>query len=64
MAAWTAALPWLAEAQRALATDLGKSEYAIETPIVYNRAFDEVRQGDHISLIVVADNPGKREQES
>ena len=36
--------------------------YAVETPIVYNGALDDVRAGDDIRLILVADNPGRREQ--
>lgn len=63
VAAWTAALPGLAEAQRALAREAG-DEYAVETPIVYNRALDEVGRDSRVAWVVVADNPGKREQES
>jgi len=63
VAAWTAALPGLAEAQRALARETG-DDYAVETPIVYNRALDEVSQDSRITWVVVADNPGKREQEA
>jgi len=63
VAAWSAALPGLAEAQRALAREAG-DEYSVETPIVYNRALDEVSQGDRVAWVVVADNPGKREQEA
>jgi hypothetical protein len=63
VAAWTAALPGLADAQRALALEAG-DEYTIETPVVYNRALDDIRLGDDIPWIVVADNPGKREQEA
>ena len=36
--------------------------YAVETPIVYNRALDDVTSNDEIRLILVADNPGRREQ--
>ncbi len=36
--------------------------YPIETSIVYNRALDDVMQGDEIKLIVIGDNPGKDEQ--
>jgi hypothetical protein len=34
----------------------------VETPVVYNEALDEVEAGDDIRLILVADNPGRREQ--
>ena len=36
--------------------------YTVETSIVYNGALDDVRAGDEIGLIMVADNPGRREQ--
>ena len=36
--------------------------YKLETPVVYNRAFDDVRESDEIRYIIVADNPGKQEQ--
>ncbi|MDR2095630.1 MAG: uracil-DNA glycosylase family protein [Treponema sp.] len=40
------------------------SGYSIERPVVYNHALDEVRQDDDLKLILVADNPGRREQEN
>jgi hypothetical protein len=64
VAAWTESLPGLAEAQRELARESGDDGYAIETPIVYNRALDDIAIGDSVPWIVVADNPGKREQEA
>ena len=36
--------------------------YPVETPIVYNSALDELNAGSEIHLILVADNPGRREQ--
>ena len=63
VASWSSRFPGLSDAQRALADETG-DVYDIETSIVYNRALDEVVQGDRISWIVVADNPGKREQEA
>ncbi len=63
VAAWLAALPGLADAQRALAAETG-DDYPIETPVVYNRALDDVGPDDSIAWLVVADNPGKREQEA
>jgi hypothetical protein len=60
---WSDELPGLAEAQRELARESGEV-YTIETPVVYNRALDDICQGDAIPWIVVADNPGKREQEA
>jgi hypothetical protein len=36
--------------------------YTVETPIVYNSALDDVKPDSDIRLILVADNPGRREQ--
>lgn len=36
--------------------------YPIETPVVYNRALDELTKDSQIKLIVIGDNPGKQEQ--
>ncbi|MCL6345188.1 hypothetical protein EXT58_22065, partial [Pectobacterium carotovorum subsp. carotovorum] len=36
--------------------------YPVETPIVYNHAWDSISQDDEIKLIVIGDNPGKNEQ--
>lgn len=38
------------------------SAYTVETPVVYNRALDDVTIESDIKLILVADNPGRREQ--
>jgi len=38
------------------------SAYKVETPVVYNTALDDVTIEDEIKLILVADNPGRREQ--
>jgi hypothetical protein len=38
------------------------SSYAVETPVVYNSALDDITANDEIKLILVADNPGRREQ--
>ena len=38
------------------------SSYTVETPVVYNSALDGVTIGDEIKLVLVADNPGRREQ--
>lgn len=37
-------------------------EYPLETPVVYNTAYDAIQPTDHIKLLVVGDNPGKEEQ--
>jgi len=36
--------------------------YTVETPVVYNTALDDITIDDEIRLILVADNPGRREQ--
>jgi hypothetical protein len=36
--------------------------YNVETPVVYNRALDDVSADSEIRMILVADNPGRREQ--
>lgn len=36
--------------------------YLLETPVVYNRALDDVTEKSEIRYIVVGDNPGKDEQ--
>jgi hypothetical protein len=42
--------------------------YTVQRPVVYNTALDEVSTNklanDHIKLILVGDNPGRREQET
>ena len=37
-------------------------DYPLETAVVYNRALDDISEGDEIKLIVIGDNPGKDEQ--
>jgi hypothetical protein len=36
--------------------------YAVQTPLVYNQALDDLNSDDEIRLILVGDNPGRREQ--
>ena len=38
------------------------SSYTVETPVVYNSALDDITINDEIKMILVADNPGRREQ--
>jgi hypothetical protein len=56
------ALPGLSKLQDELRESLGYEDYRIETPVVYNRALDELGPKDRLSYILVADNPGKKEQ--
>lgn len=37
-------------------------DYPLETPIVYNTAYDDLTENDKINVIVIGDNPGKDEQ--
>jgi len=54
-------LPELQAVQQKLVNGRSPS-YPVETPIVYNSALDDVNQNSEIRLILVADNPGRREQ--
>ena len=54
-------LPGLRLLQQRLVGNRSPS-YTVETPIVYNGAIDDIQQDSDIRLIIVADNPGRREQ--
>jgi hypothetical protein len=60
--AWSAANPYLREAQERVRAKLGYDDYRVETPVVYNRALDDITPDSDIKIILVADNPGKSEQ--
>jgi hypothetical protein len=55
-------LPDLGRTQQSLVDLRAGPSYRVETPVVYNEALDETGPGDRIKLILVADNPGRREQ--
>jgi len=58
-------LPKLKKLQQELAdtrAEAKNASYTVETPVVYNSALDDVTANDEIKLIMVADNPGRREQ--
>jgi hypothetical protein len=57
-----AALPELPALQEELIRSRPRPAYGLDTPVVYNRALDEVETPKGIKLILVADNPGRREQ--
>jgi hypothetical protein len=59
---WGADNPYLLEAQERVRTKLGYDDYRIETPVVYNRALDDIVPEAEIKVVLVADNPGKNEQ--
>ncbi|MDR2661445.1 MAG: hypothetical protein LBC31_00450 [Treponema sp.] len=56
------ALPELRSRQQALVDSRPGPAYTVETPVLYNFALDDVTRDDEIRLILVADNPGRREQ--
>jgi len=56
-----AKIPELQALQQRL-VDSRSPSYTVETPIVYNSALDDINQNSDIRLILVADNPGRREQ--
>ncbi|MDR1903994.1 MAG: uracil-DNA glycosylase family protein [Treponema sp.] len=56
-------LPYLKTMQQEMVNLRSGPEYNVETSVVYNFALDEIRQDDDLKLILVADNPGRREQE-
>jgi hypothetical protein len=58
-------LPKLKSIQQELVNKRAKSKnssYIVQTPVVYNSALDDLTANDEIKLILVADNPGRREQ--
>ncbi|MDA8426374.1 MAG: hypothetical protein M0Z80_09585 [Treponema sp.] len=59
---WSAEHSYLGPLQERLREELGYGDYRVETSIVYNEALDAVRTGDSIRVLLVADNPGKKEQ--
>jgi hypothetical protein len=56
--------PWLGGLQEKLRLESGYQDYAIETPVVYNTALDELDINANPKFIIVADNPGKNEQKA
>ena len=60
--AWNSDNPYLLEAQERVRIKQGYDDYRVETPVVYNRALDDIGPMDEIKIILVADNPGKKEQ--
>lgn len=62
VAAFSRKTPWLKTLQDELRLEMGYEDYRVETPVVYNRALDELGPKDRYSFILVADNPGKKEQ--
>lgn len=57
-------LPWLRDIQEELRRKLGYEDYMVETPVVYNRALDDIGPQASPRFIFVGDNPGKNEQKA
>lgn len=64
VAGWSAAVPDLRVHQERLRKARGCDDYAVETPVVYNQALDDVGPGSRPRWILIADNPGKQEQKA
>ena len=60
--AWSRDNAYLLEAQERVRVQRGYEDYRVETPIVYNRALDDITIESDVKVIIVADNPGKKEQ--
>jgi hypothetical protein len=60
--AWSEDNPYLLEAQERVRIKQGYDDYRVETPVVYNRSLDGMGPESEIKIILVADNPGKKEQ--
>lgn len=56
-------LPDLKNIQQEFINSRTEASYIVKTPAVYNNALDDIKDCDEIKLIIVADNPGRREQE-
>jgi hypothetical protein len=54
--------PGLGKLQQELVDKRPGPSYPVETPLVYNSALDELGPAGRIGLILVGDNPGRREQ--
>ena len=61
---WNNQLPDLANIINNLNKNIGKHDYTVETPIVYNSKLDELILTSKPQWILIADNPGKTEQKA
>ena len=59
-----ALLPDLSAVIQQLVDSREGPSYSVDTPVVYNLALDEFTADSEIKLILVGDNPGRREQEN
>jgi hypothetical protein len=58
----TAAVPGLGAAVQRLVDGREGPSYTVDTPAVYNLALEDITPDSEIKMILVADNPGRREQ--
>ncbi|MDR1096428.1 MAG: uracil-DNA glycosylase family protein [Spirochaetaceae bacterium] len=56
--------PYLAKVQQTLVDADYGGKYTVERPVVYNDSLDAVTAADEVKIILVGDNPGRREQET
>ncbi len=61
---WSAAVPELRDLQERLRAARGYDDFAVETPVVYNGALDDIGPEARPRWILIADNPGKQEQKT
>lgn len=59
---WTDNNPELIDILKQVVAVSKSPAYPIETPVVYNKALDDISENDNIKIIVIGDNPGKDEQ--
>jgi hypothetical protein len=57
-------MPHLAKLQQELVDADYGGKYAVVRPVVYNDSLDMVTENDEIKIILIGDNPGRREQET
>ena len=60
----TVSLPDLPGQIQRLVDSRGGPSYTVGTPVVYNQALDGITADSEIKMILVGDNPGRREQEN
>ena len=58
------AMPGLAALIQRLVDSREGPSYTVEVPVVYNLALDDITPESEIKMILVGDNPGRREQEN
>jgi hypothetical protein len=57
-------VPGLVNLQQKLVDTSYGGKYRVERPVVYNGSLDAITEVDEIKIILIGDNPGRREQET